>query len=205
MQIWACRRILYRKPSQKCNWAVSTPRDGRDCCGARWGKHRRCFRAFEVSETCSDHGPKLRAENEEIADLLTGLTDARKTWAFGHRFLHLRKVKGRHGTTWRNLSDRIPTVLPLLSIRRSRGSSSRDLTCLGRQRLFALWTMLVNGFGGGNVPGMADRLASVIREKASEPVRVTAAAEIVTWPAASSQNERRPKGDLILGGPFGAW
>ena len=36
-------------------------------------------RAFEVSETCYRYGPKLRAENEEIADLLVGLTDARKT------------------------------------------------------------------------------------------------------------------------------
>jgi hypothetical protein len=38
--------------------------------------------------------PTLRAENEEIADLLTGLTDARKTWGFGLCFLHLRNVKG---------------------------------------------------------------------------------------------------------------
>ena len=37
-------------------------------------------RAFGVSETCYRYGPKLRAENEEIADLLVGLTDARKTW-----------------------------------------------------------------------------------------------------------------------------
>ena len=36
-------------------------------------------RAFGVSETCYRYGPKLRAENEDIADLLTGLTDARKT------------------------------------------------------------------------------------------------------------------------------
>jgi putative transposase len=36
----------------------------------------------------------LRAENEEIADLLVGLTDARKTWGFGLCFLHLRNVKG---------------------------------------------------------------------------------------------------------------
>ena len=40
------------------------------------------------------YGPKLRAENEEIADLLVGLTDARKTWGFGLCFLHLRNVKG---------------------------------------------------------------------------------------------------------------
>jgi putative transposase len=51
-------------------------------------------RAFGVSETCSRYGPKLRAANEEIADLLVGLTDARKTWGFGLCFLHLRNVKG---------------------------------------------------------------------------------------------------------------
>jgi putative transposase len=51
-------------------------------------------RTFGVSETCYRCGPKLRAENEESADLLVGLTDARKTWGFGLCFLHLRKVKG---------------------------------------------------------------------------------------------------------------
>ena len=51
-------------------------------------------RTFEVSETCYRYGPKLRAENEVIADLLVGLTDARKTWGFGLCFLHLRNVKG---------------------------------------------------------------------------------------------------------------
>ena len=33
-------------------------------------------RAFGVSETCYRYSPKLKAENEVIADLLTGLTDA---------------------------------------------------------------------------------------------------------------------------------
>lgn len=51
-------------------------------------------RAFEVSETCYRYSPKLKDENEVIADLLTGLTDARKTWGFGLCFLHLRNVKG---------------------------------------------------------------------------------------------------------------
>ena len=51
-------------------------------------------RAFGVSETCYRYGPKLRAENEQISDLLTGLTDAHKTWGFGLCFLHLRNVKG---------------------------------------------------------------------------------------------------------------
>ncbi len=52
------------------------------------------YRAFGVSETCDRYGPKLRAESEEIADLLVGLTDARKTRGFGLCFLHLRNVKG---------------------------------------------------------------------------------------------------------------
>ena len=51
-------------------------------------------RAFGVSETCYRYGPKLRAENEETADLLVGLTAPRKTWGFGLCFLHLRNVKG---------------------------------------------------------------------------------------------------------------
>jgi hypothetical protein len=32
---------------------------------------------------------------------------------------------------------------------------------------------------------------------------MTAAAQITAWLAASSQNDRSPKGDLILSGPFG--
>lgn len=51
-------------------------------------------RAFGVSETCYRYSPKLKDENEEIADLLVGLTNARKTWGFGLCFLHLRNVKG---------------------------------------------------------------------------------------------------------------
>ena len=52
-------------------------------------------RAFGVSLTCYHYSEMLRAENEVIADLLVGLTDARKTWGFGPCFLHLRHVKGR--------------------------------------------------------------------------------------------------------------
>ncbi len=37
---------------------------------------------------------RLHAENEEIAALLTGLTDAHKTWGFGLCFLHLRQREG---------------------------------------------------------------------------------------------------------------
>jgi len=52
-------------------------------------------RTFGVSETCFRYSPKLRDENEEIADLLVGLTEARKTWGFGLCYLHLRNVQGR--------------------------------------------------------------------------------------------------------------
>ncbi len=54
-------------------------------------------RAFGVSETCVRYCPKLKDKNEEIADLLVGLTDARTTWSFGRCFLHLRKPM--RGTT----------------------------------------------------------------------------------------------------------
>ena len=53
-------------------------------------------RAFEVSETCYRYSPKLDDENEQIADLLLGLTTAKKTWGFGLCFLYLRNVQG-HG------------------------------------------------------------------------------------------------------------
>jgi putative transposase len=52
-------------------------------------------RTFGVSEACYRYSPKLRDENEEIADLLVGLTEARKTWGFGLCFLHPRNVQGR--------------------------------------------------------------------------------------------------------------
>ena len=53
-------------------------------------------RTFGVSETCYRYSPKLSDENERIADLLVGLTQAKKTWGFGLCFLYLRNVQG-HG------------------------------------------------------------------------------------------------------------
>ena len=67
--------------------------------GTAVAKHRVSIalacRAFGVSETCFRYGPKLHCENERIADLLIGLTNAKKTWGFGLCFLYLRNVK-RH-------------------------------------------------------------------------------------------------------------
>jgi putative transposase len=51
-------------------------------------------RAFGVSETCFRYSPKRDDENEQIADLLIGLTKTRKTWGFGLCFLYLRNVQG---------------------------------------------------------------------------------------------------------------
>lgn len=51
-------------------------------------------RTFGVSERCYRYVAKLKPENERIADLLAGLTQAHRTWGFGLCFLHLRNVKG---------------------------------------------------------------------------------------------------------------
>ncbi len=54
---------------------------------------------FEVSETCDRYSAKLNDENEQIADLLIGLTRAKKTWGFGLCFLYLRIVRDIAGTS----------------------------------------------------------------------------------------------------------
>jgi hypothetical protein len=41
---------------------------------------------FGMSETCYRYSPLLSDKNEEIANLLVGLTTARKTWGFGAMF-----------------------------------------------------------------------------------------------------------------------
>jgi putative transposase len=61
-------------------------------------------RAFGVSETCYRYSPKMSNENEEIADLLVGLTNARRSWGFGLCFLYLRNVQGR---LWKIVSHRV--------------------------------------------------------------------------------------------------
>ena len=52
------------------------------------------WRTFGVTERCCRYSPLLSDETAQIADLLAGLTDARKTWGFGLCFLHLRNIKG---------------------------------------------------------------------------------------------------------------
>lgn len=52
---------------------------------------------FGVSETCYRYSPLLSDENEESAEPLVGLTNAKKTWGFEICFLHLRNLQGRAG------------------------------------------------------------------------------------------------------------
>ena len=56
--------------------------------------HTLACRTFGVSETCYRYSAKLNDDNEAIADLLIGLTRAKKSWGFGLCFLYLRNVRG---------------------------------------------------------------------------------------------------------------
>ena len=94
MRTSACRRICSRRPWEKSDAAISTPRDGRERGGATRGQHCVGLPGFRGERDLLSLQPEAEDENEEIAGLLVGLTDARKTWGFGLCFLHLRNVKG---------------------------------------------------------------------------------------------------------------
>ena len=49
---------------------------------------------FQVSQSCYRYVPRMRAQNEEIAQWLQRLTDNHRNWGFGLCFLYLRNVKG---------------------------------------------------------------------------------------------------------------
>ena len=49
---------------------------------------------FSISQSCYYYQPKLRDENEVIADWLIRLTTAQRNWGFGLCFLYLRNIKG---------------------------------------------------------------------------------------------------------------
>jgi putative transposase len=55
-------------------------------------------RTFGVSETCYRYSPKLGCENEEIADLLVGLTQVRRNWGVGYAFCICATFRGACGT-----------------------------------------------------------------------------------------------------------
>ena len=79
-------------------------------------------RTFGVSETCYRYSPLLSDENEQIAGLLVGLTDARKTWGFGLCFLRLRNVKGHrwnHKRVYRIYCELVLNLRPLMVCRQT--------------------------------------------------------------------------------------
>lgn len=51
-------------------------------------------KAFGISQSCYYYEPKLKDENDVIADWLLKLTQAHKNWGFGLCFLYLRNIKG---------------------------------------------------------------------------------------------------------------
>ena len=78
--------------------------------------------AFGDSETCYRYDPKLRAKNEEIADLLFGPTDARKTGGVGLCLLHLRNLQGRswnHKRVYRIYCELELNLRPLMVCRKT--------------------------------------------------------------------------------------
>ena len=89
---------------------------------------------FGVSETCYRYGPKLWAENEEIADLLVGLTNARKTWGFELCFLYLRNVNG-HSWSYKRVYLLAGRRLHPNAVRRIYFALELDLRIKPRKRL----------------------------------------------------------------------
>ena len=92
---------------EKSRSAISTPRDGRNGGGATKGQHCPGLPDFRGQRDLLPLRPEVARREQaivrhwfepnggEIADLLVGLTEARKTWGFGLCFLHLRNVQGR--------------------------------------------------------------------------------------------------------------
>ena len=91
-------------------------------------------RTFGVSETCYRYSPLLSDENEQIADLLVGLTEARKTWGFGLCFLHLRNIKG-HGWNHKRVYPLADRRLPAITVRRIYCELELNLRIKPRKRL----------------------------------------------------------------------
>ena len=78
---------LLKEALEKNDPAISTPGDGRESSGVARVSFALACRTFEVRETCYRYSAKLNEENEQIADLLIGLTRAKKAWGFGLCFL----------------------------------------------------------------------------------------------------------------------
>lgn len=95
---------LLKEALGKNDPASSTPRVAVKAVAMKAVSIALAYRAFDVSETCYRYNPKLDHENVQIADLLLGLTAAKKIWGFGLCFLYLRNVRehgGNHKRVYR--------------------------------------------------------------------------------------------------------
>jgi putative transposase len=87
-------RLQRREPYGKCEHLPVGQGIAEKAVAVRGVSVALAWPTFAVSETCYRDGAKLNDENEQIADLLIGLTRAKKTWGFGLCFLYLRNVRG---------------------------------------------------------------------------------------------------------------
>jgi putative transposase len=85
---------LLKEALGKSDAAISTPGDGRESSGVARGEHCACLPHVRGQRDQLSLQRQLNDENEQIADLLFGLTRAKKTWGFGLCFLYLRNVRG---------------------------------------------------------------------------------------------------------------
>jgi putative transposase len=124
---------------------VIRPAQRREMAEKRWQRRgvsiALACRAFEVSETCYRYSPKLDDENEQIADLLLGLTKRAKTWGFGLCFLYLRNVKGHPGTTSASTGStrELELNLRIKPRKRLKREKPDELACRTRRTRLGPW------------------------------------------------------------------
>jgi putative transposase len=87
---------LLKGALEKSDAAISTPGDGRESSGIARGERCPCLPHLRGQRDMFSLQRRLNDENEQIADLLIGLTRANNTGGFGLCFLYLRNVRGHH-------------------------------------------------------------------------------------------------------------
>jgi hypothetical protein len=142
-------------------------------------------RTFGVSEACYRYGPKLPAENEEIADLLVGLIDARTTWGFGLCFLHLRNVKGQAQRGWGEKQRRGRGItVPRQNVDDDRGGMNT----------------LLKSFSAGGLDGRQAIIGHAAEDLGRLAVTVVAALQLSADPGQGGWQHPVPEGGAIAQG-----
>ena len=140
-------------------------------------------RTFGVSETCYRYSPLLSNENEEIADLLVGLTDARKTWGFGLCFLHLRNVKGHpwnHKRVYR-IYCALELNLQIKPLKRLKRDKPDALAVPDAPNMTWSMDFMADSLGDGRAFRLLNVLDDFNRERLGIEVDFSLPAERVIW------------------------